>query len=321
MTSNSQNHDVGSSWAIPVIMGQKYEVKWNDGIDWSSMTMRTWNWEADDWVHLAFDFIEHRDMFEVYRGSAVECDPTVHAECPYPDGADPRLVLFDTVDYAALNTKMDAYYASPATNMSDLVFGYSSFDNADDVRKFDLIVSGREPTDPDAVQKGNVVTAKAHKCWGEECDKLDDYTEGEVIKDGVERIWSNLDIWNLDSLASFDENAPSLPVAGDSVVIPGAWDITLDVDTPILEYLEISGTLRIDPTKDITLMAKRIHIRGGELISGSADNPTMFNHKIELHGVIDDLTLVFDAALQGGNKALAVSGTLEMHGKPKTVWT
>lgn len=106
---------------------------------------------------------------------------------------------------------------------------------------------------------------------------MDDFVEGEVIKDGVERIWSNLEIWDEYSLASFDEANPSLPVTGDAVVIPAAWDIELDIDTPILESLEISGTLRIDPTKNIMLRAKRILIRGGELLSGNSTHPVDMN--------------------------------------------
>jgi hypothetical protein len=85
--------------------------------------------------------------------------------------------------------------------------------------------------------------------------------------------------------------------------------------------LEIAGTLILDPTKDITLKAKRIQIRGGQLISGSKENPTTFAHKIELHGEKFDDVLVFDGTLSAGNKVLAVTGELSMHGVPKTTWT
>ena len=96
--------------------------------------------------------------------------------------------------------------------------------------------------------------------------------------------------------------------------------MTLDEDTPIIDYLEINGNLTFDPTKDIRLNAKRIFIRDGIMISGSAESPTTFKHEIHLHGEKEDSHLIFDGTLAAGNKALSVTGQLDLYGTKKKSW-
>jgi len=81
MTKNQQHHDRAKTWAVPFIMHAKYEIQWGGGIDWTRLKMETAYFEQTDWIHLMFKFIEHREMYEVFRGSEPDCDDTVET-CP-----------------------------------------------------------------------------------------------------------------------------------------------------------------------------------------------------------------------------------------------
>jgi len=97
--------------------------------------------------------------------------------------------------------------------------------------------------------------------------------------------------------------------------------MTLDVpSTPVLESLEIQGTLIFDPSQDVILRAKRIHIRDGQLVSGAPWNRTTVKHEIHLYGELLDTHLVFDGELAAGNKVLAVTGELNLYGVEKKPW-
>lgn len=41
-----------------------------------------------------------------------------------------------------------------------------------------------------------------------------------------------------------------LPAAGENVTIPYEWNVILDIDTPILNFLEINGYLYFDQSRD-----------------------------------------------------------------------
>ena len=267
--------------------------------------METAYFEETDWIHLMFKFIEHREMYEVFRGSAPACDETVET-CP-------REIELNQVANVTLDAFPDDTYHGDVNADVDF-YGHHAWDNTTEVREFHVIVNGK---DEDDIKKGDRIEIYGHKCWGVSCDSLDEFLVGEETT----AVWSNNDIWDYDSIDTWDPAVPSKPLEGQRVTIPQLWNITLDEDTPVLESLEISGILTFDPTKDITLRAKRLHIRGGQLISGTPENPTTFQHKIELVGERTDETLVFDGTLSAGNKVLAVTGELSMHGVPKKTWT
>lgn len=73
--------------------------------------------------------------------------------------------------------------------------------------------------------------------------------------------------------------------------------MVLDIDTPILEKLTINGRLSFlnnltDP-KNITLHAKKIYVRAGELLIGSEEEPFAGNAEIRLYGGVNDETIAF----------------------------
>lgn len=42
-----------------------------------------------------------------------------------------------------------------------------------------------------------------------------------------------------------------MPAAGSKVVIPGNWDLVLDMSTPVLEELIVDGYLRFSDTSSL----------------------------------------------------------------------
>ena len=119
--------------------------------------------------------------------------------------------------------------------------------------------------------------------------------------------WSSLTTWNY-----------TMPVAGDTVVIPVGRTILMDISPPQLFVLIIQGTLIFDPTKDLTLDASYIAIDMGSLVIGTEDEPFLKNATITLHGIagMDEISIL-------GAKVLGCyMGTVDMHGKPYwPTWT
>lgn len=85
-----------------------------------------------------------------------------------------------------------------------------------------------------------------------------------------------------------------------------------DVDeTPILNMIQINGRLTFeDDVKDLHLRAKYIFIRAGELIIGTADTPFKKNAKITLFGEKENQHMVYDNAIEAGNKILVNTNKL-----------
>jgi cell surface hyaluronidase len=107
-----------------------------------------------------------------------------------------------------------------------------------------------------------------------------------------------------------------VPVAGDSVVIPAATTIKLDVSPPALHSLTIEGTLVFEHV-DLSLTTGWILVRGALKI-GSEANPYTRRALITLTGT----GAANDPNVDGmGNKMLGVSGSVEIHGSRRGGWT
>ncbi|CAE8664718.1 unnamed protein product, partial [Polarella glacialis] len=150
--------------------------------------------------------------------------------------------------------------------------------------------------------------------------------------------WSDVHSW-LDS---------EPPVDGDTVIIPEGQAIMLDVDSPKLFLLLVSGFLEFE-RKDLALNATYIWIAGGEFQVGTEEAPFLHRATITLHGdrwwtielpVIGSKMLAVTnlGGLQGGchTSTMRLSsygrdftstcpvrkvGKLDIHGKPGTSWT
>jgi hypothetical protein len=88
-------------------------------------------------------------------------------------------------------------------------------------------------------------------------------------------LWSDPETWP----------GSTVPGAGDSVDIPAGTTIVLDVETPPLDLVHISGTLRAEPTVDVAITANTIDImNGGAFVIGTEAQPHTHAAVITLTG-------------------------------------
>jgi hypothetical protein len=127
------------------------------------------------------------------------------------------------------------------------------------------------------------------------------------------RLWSDVNNWPLKRL----------PVEGEDVHIESGWNMTMDLpETPIYRLVRVNGILNFKSDIDIDFKAKHIFIRAGELNIGQKDHPYEKNCKIELFGEKDQKAIVYDNAIEAGNKLIANVNKLRMFGKKRTKnWT
>ena len=93
----------------------------------------------------------------------------------------------------------------------------------------------------------------------------------------------------------------------------------LDIEeTPIFKLIRINGVLIFSDESDIHLRAKHIFVRAGELHIGNETHPFQHNAHITLYGEKEAETIVYDNAIEAGNKVLANVGTVKMFGKQRT---
>jgi hypothetical protein len=93
----------------------------------------------------------------------------------------------------------------------------------------------------------------------------------------------------------------------------------LDIEeTPILALLRVNGVLTFSPNIDVHLRAKHVFVRAGELHIGSEEEPFPNTARITLHGEKENEHIVYDNAIEAGNKVLANVGVVKMYGKHRT---
>jgi hypothetical protein len=78
--------------------------------------------------------------------------------------------------------------------------------------------------------------------------------------------------------------------------------------------VEINGRLTFEEGKNLHLRAKYVFVRAGELIVGSAEVPFTANATITLYGEKANASMVYDNAIEAGNKILANTGKVQMYG-------
>jgi len=124
-----------------------------------------------------------------------------------------------------------------------------------------------------------------------------------------ERLWSDKNNWPNQTLPGEDED----------ITIPSGWNMTMDLPvSPLLKMVVINGILNFKPDIDIHFKAKHIFIRAGELNIGTKTHPYKKNCTIELVGDFDSRAIVYDNAIEAGNKLIANINKMRMFGKKRT---
>lgn len=122
------------------------------------------------------------------------------------------------------------------------------------------------------------------------------------------RYWSKAASWT----------SGKVPIAGEDIEIEPGWNMVLDIaETPIFRMLTVNGRLTFQNDIDVHLHAKHIFVRAGELIIGSQAAPYEQNAQITLHGAKETAAIVYDNAIEAGNKLIANVGLVSMFGKPR----
>jgi cell surface hyaluronidase len=109
-----------------------------------------------------------------------------------------------------------------------------------------------------------------------------------------------------------------VPKAGEAVTIPAGTEVTLDVDTPNLEGLNIQGNLKF-ADKDLALTSKWIMVHGRFEV-GTPERPYTKRAIITLTGTNSNENAL---NMGMGTKLIGVmsGGVLELHGEQRNGWT
>lgn len=109
-----------------------------------------------------------------------------------------------------------------------------------------------------------------------------------------------------------------MPTEGEDVHVESGWNMIFNLNpSPIYKLVRVNGKLTFDPDKDTYLKAKHIFIRAGSLHIGSEEKPYEKNARITLYGSKREETIVYDNAVEAGNKLIANVNVMRIFGKKR----
>lgn len=191
---------------------------------------------------------------------------------------------------------------SIAANPADWSFGQNVVYNETEIRETHFIVNGKNQSgNPYARQR---IHNLGWRCIGACNEKLDE----NVPSENRTRYWNNSADWPNNTI----------PGEGDDVHIEPGWHMVFNLnDTPVYKLVRVNGNLTFDNTTDTHLKCKHLFIRAGELHIGSEEYPYEKNARITLYGEKQMETIVYDNAIEAGNKLIANVNVLRMYGKKR----
>ena len=166
--------------------------------------------------------------------------------------------------------------------------------NDTSVRQIHFILNGKNAT-------RNPLVINGYRCDGP-CDAA----VSTVAIDANQKLWSQPTSWK----------SGKVPLAGEDVVVEPGQNLIYDLEeSPIYNYVQINGrvTFKQDAPK-LHLRAKYIFVRMGELFIGNATQPYIGQAQITLYGMKEDQHIVYDNAVEAGNKVLANTALLSFYG-------
>jgi len=158
-------------------------------------------------------------------------------------------------------------------------------------------------TNPKGIVEGKETSLKFKgiRCIGSCNEEIDEKPTETTV-----RLWSDPKNWP----------DGKLPAEGDDVHVLSGWNMTMDLaKTPVYQLVRVNGRLNFKNDIDIEFNAKHIFIRAGELHIGSKEKPYLKNCVIKLYGEKDQKHIVYDNAIEAGNKLMANINILRMFGK------
>jgi hypothetical protein len=88
--------------------------------------------------------------------------------------------------------------------------------------------------------------------------------------------------------------------------------------SPVYNLIRVNGNFTFAPNVTTHLRAKHIFIRAGELNIGTKEFPMNQSARITLYGEKNQEGIVYDNAIEAGNKLIANVGKLRMFGLSRT---
>ena len=165
------------------------------------------------------------------------------------------------------------------------------------VREIHYLVNGKNSSRKELVMRG----------W--RCDGPCIPAISKVEITGPLRLWSDPMTW------------PSgvLPQADEDVEVPPGYDVLYDLEeSPIYRYVQINGRVTFkEDAQRLHFRAKYIFVRMGELHIGNETSPFQGQALITLYGDKRDQHIIYDNAIEAGNKVLANTGLMSFWGVPR----
>jgi len=166
--------------------------------------------------------------------------------------------------------------------------------------EFHWVVNGKNSSDLYSEFSVNLV---GHRCNGS-CNEVID--EKPVEK--TERLWSNPESWT----------SKKVPLEDEDVHVESGWNMIMDLAvTPKFKMVRINGKLTFKNDTSHHFSAKHIFIRAGELHIGSHNQSFPHNVTITLYGEKESDAIVYDNAIEAGNKLIANVNKVFIYGKPR----
>lgn len=203
-----------------------------------------------------------------------------------------------------INSQKDGWVMENDTisaDPNDWTFGQHIIYNSPEVRETHIIINGKN-------QSGNpyeeqTIYQVAQRCIGECIEESgEDGTEDRI------RYWSKPTDWP----------SGTVPEEGDDVHIESTWQMVFDLNpSPVYQLIRVNGKLSFADEMDTHLNCKHLSISAGELHIGSEEKPMENNVRITLYGEKSQEAIVYDNAIEPGNKLIANFNIMRMYGKPR----
>lgn len=208
------------------------------------------------------------------------------------------------IDFTVKEKDSSKYYVMPnnsiSSHKSQWALGQNVVYNATAVRETHWIISPKNQSiNPYEEQ---TVKQVGHRCVGACGEQLNE----SVPNENRTRYWNNSEDWPNNTI----------PGEGEDVHIEPGWNMIFNLNpSPVYKLVRVNGNLTFENTTDTHLRAKHVFIRAGELHVGSAEYPMLQNARITLYGEKNMETIVYDNAIEAGNKLIANVNVLRMYGK------
>jgi hypothetical protein len=178
--------------------------------------------------------------------------------------------------------------------------GHNVIYNETEIRETHLVVNGKNRSANPWHETHIKLTG--HRCVGSCVEEVD----FDVEEESEARYWSDVTSWPNETL----------PAEGEDVHIEPGWNMIYDLEgeSPIYQLVRVNGKLSFKEDMDLHFRAKHIFIRGGEMALGTAEAPLTNSVTITLVGEKNAETMVYDNAVEAGNKVIAVTGKLSAYG-------